>query len=346
MSIIRATACCLVLCSLAVSFAASAQPADSALPDFTRKLSLHPGLIITIAVSNAHDSSGSVISGDYQSVINIQDVTDKGTTMVWTSTYPTNHTWPSTVAYITSSYKLSIYAGPNYTSPDGFNSMWRPSREFYESLKSGKATPLEFDGYQSPGTIQKVAEEYLVTLVNEKKVRLHAIKGKTPQSGYFWFLDNPEFPLMLKSDSQIFDFYISAFSDTSSVAKDLVGQLQQKGTATSHSILFALNTADLSDVSKSSLDAIASFMKSDASVKLTIEGHTDDIGGPAFNLDLSRKRAESVKNYLVQHGIAADRLTVSGYGQSKPVATNKTAIGRALNRRVVFHEDPSASRTP
>jgi len=68
-----------------------------------------------------------------------------------------------------------------------------------------------------------------------------------------------------------------------------------------------------------------------------IEGHTDSTGDPARNLDLSRRRAEAVKKALVtQFGIAADRLTSEGFGDTKPIAANDNPQGRAENRRVEF----------
>jgi len=65
-----------------------------------------------------------------------------------------------------------------------------------------------------------------------------------------------------------------------------------------------------------------------------IEGHTDNVGGAAANQTLSEKRAQSVRDWLVAHGIAADRLTAQGYGAAKPVADNGTDEGRTKNRRV------------
>lgn len=68
---------------------------------------------------------------------------------------------------------------------------------------------------------------------------------------------------------------------------------------------------------------------------LDVNGHTDNIGGPAFNQTLSARRADAVKKALVQrHHIAADRFQTAGYGLSQPRATNDTLDGRALNRRV------------
>jgi len=67
---------------------------------------------------------------------------------------------------------------------------------------------------------------------------------------------------------------------------------------------------------------------------VSIEGHTDWIGTDAYNQGLSERRANAVMNYLVDHGVAASRLSTTGYGESRPIASNQTREGRALNRRV------------
>ena len=68
--------------------------------------------------------------------------------------------------------------------------------------------------------------------------------------------------------------------------------------------------------------------------KLIISGHTDSSGNPDKNMILSKERADAVKQYLIVHGVQGHRLSADGYGATKPVADNKTAKGRALNRRV------------
>ena len=68
-----------------------------------------------------------------------------------------------------------------------------------------------------------------------------------------------------------------------------------------------------------------------------IEGHTDWIGTDAYNQGLSERRANSVMDYLVDHGVAASRLSTTGFGESRPIASNQNREGRALNRRVELH---------
>ena len=75
-------------------------------------------------------------------------------------------------------------------------------------------------------------------------------------------------------------------------------------------------------------------MNNDAAMKIAIDGHTDDVGSEASNIKLSENRANAVKNYLVKKGVDASRITVTGHGESTPIADNKTAAGRQKNRRV------------
>ncbi|HOK07600.1 MAG TPA: OmpA family protein [Syntrophales bacterium] len=83
------------------------------------------------------------------------------------------------------------------------------------------------------------------------------------------------------------------------------------------------------------LKKFADVMKAHPELNVVIEGHTDNIGGKEYNQQLSLRRAESVRAYLIKHfGIEANRLTSKGYGMTKPIATNKTAAGRQKNRRV------------
>ncbi len=85
------------------------------------------------------------------------------------------------------------------------------------------------------------------------------------------------------------------------------------------------------------LDEIAAVLKAHPEIRrIRVEGHTDNVGGAAYNKDLSRRRAAAVASYLVAHGVARDRLVPEGYGYDRPVASNATALGRAKNRRVEF----------
>jgi outer membrane protein OmpA-like peptidoglycan-associated protein len=102
-------------------------------------------------------------------------------------------------------------------------------------------------------------------------------------------------------------------------------------------VFFAANKDTILKTSYPVLDAVVAALSALPQIKkLAIEGHTDGKGKPERNTELSRRRADSVRRYLVSRGIADGRLTAAGYGPSRPVADNKTAKGRAKNRRVDF----------
>jgi len=110
--------------------------------------------------------------------------------------------------------------------------------------------------------------------------------------------------------------------------------LASTGRIALHGILFDTGKANIKAESSPALDEIAKLLKSDPSLKLSVEGHTDNVGLKPVNLDLSTKRAAAVKAALVSRGIDGDRLSTQGYGDNKPVADNSSEKGRAQNRRV------------
>jgi outer membrane protein OmpA-like peptidoglycan-associated protein len=117
---------------------------------------------------------------------------------------------------------------------------------------------------------------------------------------------------------------------------DASGCAMKAATIVLHDITFETNKAVLTTEAKKSLDTVVAGLKGQPSMNLQIDGHTDTNGTEALNMKLSKARAAAAKQYLVDNGIAATRLQSEGYGESKPVASNKTAAGRAENRRVEF----------
>lgn len=100
---------------------------------------------------------------------------------------------------------------------------------------------------------------------------------------------------------------------------------------------FDFDKASLRPEAYPKLDEAAESLKSWGDGKVEVAGHTDSRGSDAYNMDLSLRRAESVKNYLVNKGLPSDRLVIKGYGESQPVADNATDEGRFQNRRVELH---------
>lgn len=100
-------------------------------------------------------------------------------------------------------------------------------------------------------------------------------------------------------------------------------------------VKFDFDKANVKQDSYSDIENLAEFMKQFPQTATTVEGHTDSTGNPAYNQKLSERRADAVRNVLVnQYGVAADRINAVGYGASNPVADNATSEGRAINRRV------------
>jgi OmpA-OmpF porin, OOP family len=113
-----------------------------------------------------------------------------------------------------------------------------------------------------------------------------------------------------------------------------------KPVPTSEKVTYAADTffdfdkAVLKPAGKEKLNEVVAKLKDINLEAVVATGHTDSIGTVAYNQKLSVRRAEAVKAYLVHHGVPADRIYVSGKGKSQPIASNKTAAGRAKNRRV------------
>ncbi len=100
-------------------------------------------------------------------------------------------------------------------------------------------------------------------------------------------------------------------------------------------VLFDFDKANVKDGSYSDIENLAAFMKQYPQVSTTVEGHTDSVGADAYNQKLSERRANAVRQVLVeQYGVDADRVNAIGYGEARPIADNASKEGRALNRRV------------
>lgn len=101
-------------------------------------------------------------------------------------------------------------------------------------------------------------------------------------------------------------------------------------------ILFETNSAELQPISLIEINRLLQLLNENPTLKVQINGHTDNVGKPADNLKLSTNRAKAVVDYLVSKGIDAGRLAYKGFGETKPIADNKTEAGRAQNRRTEF----------
>ncbi len=110
-----------------------------------------------------------------------------------------------------------------------------------------------------------------------------------------------------------------------------------KGLIILEGVTFEYNSAMLTADSRITLDTLAAALVKYSRLRVELQGHTDNVGGDAYNLRLSHQRATSVRDYLVGHGVPAGRLVARGYGEAEPIDDNRTDAGRTRNRRVVLH---------
>ena len=200
------------------------------------------------------------------------------------------------------------------------------------------------------GTLTRVGsgDEPFELLVDGKQVTVSGIRAEgavtNPISSLpqvttdFVFLDDPEAAWLL--DSRV--TYPGGVSRkrivrvATAASEDLIARdLDEQCRASVHDLYFATASVDLEAASEPALERIALILTEHPDWRLKLVGHTDSIGTPESNLDLSRRRAERVKEALVgERGIAADRLDAEGRGETQPLDDNGTPEGRARNRRV------------
>ena len=140
-----------------------------------------------------------------------------------------------------------------------------------------------------------------------------------------------------KSDT--FDIRVA---DAGAVNKDMGSDLKTNCHVAIYGVLFDFNKSTLQPASDPVLQQILDLLKKNPTQKIEVQGHTDNVGGDAYNQTLSEARAKAIVTWLTQHGIAADLLTAKGFGKTKPIADNATDAGRAKNRRVEI-ADPNCA---
>jgi len=129
-----------------------------------------------------------------------------------------------------------------------------------------------------------------------------------------------------------------AMTKAEEAEKAAKGKLIYTVTLSNDKVTFPVNRAEISDEAKALIDeAVGPLKTENRGVYFEIEGHTDATGEEGYNFKLGEERARAVRDYIAKtHGIALSRLNVISYGESKPVADNKTRDARAQNRRVVI----------
>ncbi|HWJ90832.1 MAG TPA: OmpA family protein [Flavisolibacter sp.] len=196
--------------------------------------------------------------------------------------------------------------------------LWIKGRVFDRKTSAGLPSAVELTDLSSKRTISRVQTDetgnYLITLPVGKDYAFNVNR-----KGYLFFSDN--YSLKDKSPDSTYEKNIP------------LQPIELNAAVVLRNIFFDFNKFELKNESAVELEKLLQLLQDNPTVKIQIEGHTDNIGTAADNLKLSENRARSVVKYLTGRGIAAARLSAKGFGATRPVADNKTEEGRAQNRR-------------
>ncbi|MCR5697293.1 MAG: OmpA family protein [Marinilabiliaceae bacterium] len=182
------------------------------------------------------------------------------------------------------------------------------------------------------------AELELIDLATGK-LQTHAYSSSASGSYIVNLPTGRDYALIVSHEGYLFfsqNFSTSNISDPSqTIILDVpLSPIVKDEKITLRNIFFDTDSDVLKEESFIELGRIVEFMKKNPKIHIEIGGHTDNVGSAEYNLKLSQARATSTKNYIVEHGIDANRITCKGYGLTQPIAKNTTEQGRALNRRI------------
>ncbi len=191
--------------------------------------------------------------------------------------------------------------------------------------KTGKGAVYGTAGGAAAGAIigQAVSHDTKGTLIG---TAIGAAVGGLAGTGIGRYMDNQEQALR------------------SAMAHSNATSIQRTGDAISVTfkgdVLFPTGSSAIQPGAYVEIDRMAQVLQQYPETRIRIEGHTDSTGSEQTNLELSQRRAEAVKTALISRGIAPERVTALGYGESRPIASNATPEGRQLNRRVEVFIEP------
>lgn len=176
----------------------------------------------------------------------------------------------------------------------------------------------------------------------DNKTNTARTKIRTDETG-FYFITLPvgnDYTFTVDRPGYLFFsklYELSKVNPDSTYKMDIpLSPIEVGATLTFKNVHFESNSSKLVQVSMIELDKLVQLLNENPNIKILVGGHTDNVGAPADNLKLSLNRARAVVDYLISKGIDAKRFTWKGYGETKPVADNKTEEGRARNRRTEF----------
>lgn len=191
-------------------------------------------------------------------------------------------------------------------------------------------------GQSSENPVVKEKSNHVIVWIQKRRVRIYHEGKKVMDMPTNIYADTKFNRLRFSGwDARSWPFITNLKITTAS--PDTRSKLITEGKLVTYGIIFDVNKADVKSESFGTLKSIADVLKENVSMKVKIIGHTDSDGDASYNLDLSKRRAESVKNELAKNfGIDASRMETEGDGATKPIAKNDTPINKAQNRRVEF----------
>ena len=246
--------------------------------------------------------------------------------------YPINTINREATLFIDASGKTAYYASDRSDSKGGMDiysfelredlrpnkTLWIKGQVFDKKTTKGLPSAVELIDLSANRTVSKVQTDekgnYLITLPVGKDYVFNVNR-----KGYLFYSDN---------------FFLSKHDSDSVYEKNIPLQpIEANASIVLNNIFFDVNKFDLKPESQVELDKVVQLLNENPSLKIQISGHTDNAGKPSDNLTLSNNRAKTVVSYLINKQITPQRLSYKGFGETKPVADNKTSEHRAKNRR-------------
>ncbi|HEY4151085.1 MAG TPA: OmpA family protein [Chitinophagaceae bacterium] len=213
---------------------------------------------------------------------------------------------------------LDLYTFEIRSDVRPIRTLWVKGKVFDKKTKNGLPSAVELTDLTTREIVSKVQTDetgnYLITLPVGRDYAFNVNRR-----GYLFFSGN--FPLSEKTPDSTYNIDIP------------LQPLEANATIVLHNIFFDINKYELKPESQVELDNLVKLLKENPTLKIQINGHTDNVGKPADNLSLSDNRAKAVVQYLTSKGIEPGRLSSQGFGATQPVADNTTEEGRAQNRR-------------
>lgn len=253
--------------------------------------------------------------------------------------YPINSEGNEVGLVVSTDGKLAYYTSRNAGSK-GYDIYYF---ELYEEARPQKVTLVKGQVTDESGNPVKDAKVEVAYKESGESVEVK-VNGDDGKFAAIIKTDEPQdVMVVMKKEGYSFDTKLIREEELAKseepIIKDIameIGEIQVGKIFTIDDILYATSSYELTEDSKFILDQFVTFLKENPTVKVTIQGHTDDRGDASENLQLSKNRAKGVMDYIVSKGIQASRLTSEGYGETKPKVPNTSDANRAMNRRTDF----------